>query len=539
MSSSADNKTVLRGTGVVSSLTLLSRFLGFLRDLVIARVFGAGLLSDTFFVAFRIPNLLRSVVAEGALTSAFVPVFAGELKKGNVAANLALRSIISLLLLATTVFALAGIIWAPQVVSAMAPGFSANSGQFELCVLLTRIMMPYIMFVSITAILNGALNSVQVFGAGPMAQIVMNIATIGGAVVSAWFAQNTAILILAWSVIVGGIAQIAIQLPALGRAKLSILPTLHPASRVAREVALLFIPGIVGAAVYQLSIFVNTALASLLSHGGVSWLSYADRLAQLPLGVFSIALASVLLPTLSSAAADNSPERFAGGIVNALRYNSFIMIPVSLGLWFYAVPLVQILFERGAFTHVSTIQTAAALQAYCFGLWGVSGYSLAIRGFIARKNTVTPTMIGVFSVVTGFLIAVVLMGPAEGDRTGWILSIVAPLQEFLGTRHVNALGHVGLALGSGLASTISFGLIIGILSIKHNYIRWTPFILATMKSLVAGALMIVGLMFFARLELGVWIELAVGMPLGVGIYCLVSMLLRSLELQETFKLVRK
>jgi len=288
--------SMFRGTAVVSSLTFISRILGFIREILVARLFGASLLADALFVAFRIPNLLRSVFAEGALTAAFVPVFASELAKGKSEAREAMRSITALLLLSTAIVSILGIIFADKIVSAIAPGFEGE--RFELCVLLTRILMPYIMCVSIVALLNGALNSVHIFGISAFAQVIMNLALILGAIVAAYFESKSAAIVLAISALAGGVLQVVAQIPALRRSGFSLLPSYKVLSSSSKQVIHLMLPAILGAAIYQVSIFLSTQLASILETGSISWLSYADRLVQLPIGVFSIALSSVLIQTL-------------------------------------------------------------------------------------------------------------------------------------------------------------------------------------------------------------------------------------------------
>ena len=532
-----DSSGIAKGTGIVSALTLASRFFGFIRDLVLARVFGAGPLMDAFFVAFRIPNLLRSVVGEGALTSAFIPVFSHESVKGAEASRAALRSVSSMLICFTVILSLLGIYWSSTIVDLIAPGFSHSDQQFERCVLLTQIMFPYIIFVSITALLNGAFNSIKIFGLGPIAQIAMNLATILGALAAAYFPLETGVYVLAYSVLAGGIVQVLVQLPALRRASLTILPSTKIFSASSKEVLKLMAPAILGAAVYQLSIFVNTALASVLGDGSVSWLSYADRLAQLPIGIFTVALGSVLLPTLSGAAARNSNDAFSKSLVDSLRFTSFVIVPVSCGMWIFSEPIVALLFERGAFNSTSTRGTALAVQAYSLGLWGVSCYSVAIRALIARKDTRTPMLVGLFTMALGVLLAVALMGPATKVSGGWIDHLVLNLQSLFVFKSL-ALGHVGVALASGLASTISLTIILFVVHRRERSLDLGTFVYSTLKAVISSGLAGLTVLVILPAELSNILYLLLGTTIFAGIFCLSSLILGSSELKQTLNILK-
>ena len=347
--------------------TLLSRFFGFIRDLLVAMVFGASALADCFFIAFRIPNLLRSFVGEGALTAAFVPVFSSELHKGKDKAQKILSQVSAFLFVVTTILTILGIMFAGPIIDLIAPGYSVSE-QAALCVLLTRIMMPYIICISFVAMLNGALNSCNVFGAAALAQVIMNLVLIVGAVVAYFFDPYTGVIVLAASVLVGGIVQIFVQLPALSKAGLRMGAELNFASPEIRTLLKLMFPALLGATVYQISQFVNTLLATLIEAGSVSWLFYADRLTQLPIGVFSIALASVLLPLLSKFSVEGDNQGFHKNLSNSLCYTSFFMIPVCGCLYYFSEPLIRLMFERGKFHEFDTIQTALAVKAYAVGI---------------------------------------------------------------------------------------------------------------------------------------------------------------------------
>ena len=497
------SKLIIKGTVTVSVLTMASRVLGFIRDLLTAYLFGSTYLADAFFVAFRIPNLLRSFVAEGALNNAFVPVFVDELAKSKEQAKETMRSMVSFLLITTILLSVLGIIFAREIIMVIAPGFAGNPKKEQLCIVLTQIMLPYIICVSIVSMLNGALNAVYIFGRSAWAQIWMNICLIVGAVIACFFAKETAIFILAYSVIAGGIVQIVIQLPILKKAGFSIIPSLEIITRPVRQVLLLMLPAILGVAAYQLQIMLNTLLASVLETGSVSWLFYADRVVQLPIGVFTVALSSVLLPILAKASAENKSDDFAANLTNSLRYVSFVIIPISGILYFFAEPISWLLFERGQFDHVSTLKTAAAIRNYSLGLWAVSSGSVLLRVFFAKKNTVTPTLIGVCTLVLTGVFSIMFMGSPISGSGQWLFTLVQESRELvlvpleavgIDVRSMPLLNlkHAGLALGASVATLCSFVIIVRLVAKSHE-INWTSYITATVKTLlavlIAGAFM--------------------------------------------------
>ena len=527
---------LLRGTAIVSILTLLSRILGFGRDVLVARLLGASIFADAFFVAFRIPNLLRSFVAEGALTSAFTPVFSESLAQGKEHARSVLRRVSSFLILVTLALTLLLITLAPDIVALLAPGFLADSTQFSLCVQLTRIMAPYILCVSLIAMLNAALNTLHVFGTSAWAQVVMNLVLIVAALLAIPFDPTTATLILSGSVLIGGIAQILAQLPACARAGLSIRPSLQFLCGEVGSIVRLMIPAIVGASVYQLTIFIATVLASLVSAGSVSWLFYADRVAQFPVGIFSIALASVLLPALSNASANADRDGFNRNLANSLRYTSFFMIPMSAGLWALALPITQMLFERGAFTHESSVKTADALRALSLGLWAMSCQSMLVRAFIARKDTITPTLSGLATLITSVIVSLLVMGQFQVSEpsTGVVRFLRSTQNVLVSSTGISlSLGHVGLALASSVAAFVSLVLVIIFFSFKMRSFPWIPFIGSTLRSLLASSVMVAVISFTLPLSSSPEIASLIGMSCG-GLSLLGTLwLLRSRELRET------
>lgn len=527
---------ILRGTSLVAALTLVSRIFGFIRDMLVASLFGAGQFADAFFVAFRIPNLLRSFVAEGALTSAFVPVFSGEVAKGKEAAQAALSAVLSALLACTVMLSILGIIFARQIVLLFAPGFAEAPTKLELCVLLTQIMMPYILFVSLVALLNGALNAYRIYGVSAIAQVIMNICLIVGAFIASFFVASEAAVALAISVLIGGIVQVIAQIPALSRAGLKLLPSTHILSPATTQVAKLMLPALIGATIYQFSIFLNTVLASLLAEGSVSWLYYADRVTQLPIGIFTISLASVLLPSLARSNSDGNQAEFCRALTNALGFTGFIILPVASILFALADPIVGVLFERGAFDAHAREQTALALQAYCLGLWAVSAHSMLTRAFIAKRDTLTSTLVGVLSLMTTFICSLIFIGPLETD-VGVLASAISGLQATLPEAIKSfSLGHVGLALSTSIGSFVSFFILAGRLSGKIGAFAWSDVWVSTLRSLLTAILAGIA----AHITMGAvdnkLISLILSCAAGLLVYIFTALALKSFEAQETFRL---
>ena len=485
---------MLRSTFTVGFYTLISRFLGFVRDILVAKVFGSGIYSDAYFVAFRIPNLLRSIFAEGALTSAFVPTFTEESNKSQEVAQSAFTAISSFLLLVTVIVSLVGIILSPEIVDLFAPGFKNNPEIRELCIKLTMIMMPYIVFVSFVSLLNGALNSYGVYGASAKAQVCMNIVLIiGGAICLFIKDLQLATVVLSISVIIGGIVQVLVQIPALRKKQLKIKFIINFYSEPVVKTIKLMIPAIFGATIYQLTILITTMFASLQETGAVSWLFYADRIIQLPLGVFSIALASVLLPHLSKARVAKDEGAFNQHLIDSLRYSSFILIPTIGFIFYYSYEIVELLFKRGAFTEVATRNTAKAVSVMSFGIWFSTCHSMITRAFISKNDTKTPTFIGIITLVSTIFFIILFCGNGI-NGTDWFSTITKKLAVSLNTSI--SLGFTGLALSSTFSSLVGMLFLLIIFAIKERGIYWGIFFIATFKSIVSVAMSLIVVWYF-------------------------------------------
>jgi putative peptidoglycan lipid II flippase len=383
----SETAKITKAAGVVSVATLLSRILGLLRDIVIAAFFGAGPAADAFFVAFRIPNLLRRLFAEGSLTISFIPVFAEYLlKRGRDEAFALARSSWWLLTITLAAVSVLGVLLSPLIVKIIGMGFISSPEKFDLTVLLTRIMFPYIFFVGLVALAMGILNTLGHFAAPACSPALLSVSMVSSVLLISPHLEQP-ILGLGVGVMIGGGLQLTLQIPFMIRKGFRLFvrsPLYHTAIK---RIALLMTPAVFGAAVYQINILVGTLLATLLSEGSVSYLYYADRMVQFPLGVFAIALATAVLPSLSKQAAMNDMEGLRTSFSYALRLVFFITIPAMTGLIILREPIISLLFERGAFNAAASHLTAEAVLYYAVGLWAFSGVRIVISAFYSLQDT--------------------------------------------------------------------------------------------------------------------------------------------------------
>jgi len=483
-----------RAAGTVGLFTFLSRILGLVRDMVVARHFGSGMAADAFFVAFRIPNLLRRLFAEGSLSIAFIPVFTEYLKRKSREDALELArvalTILSLILVGLTVV---GILSAPWIVRVQAYGFGGVGDKYELTVLLTRITFPYILLISLVALFMGILNTLRHFAAPAAAPIFLNVGIIGAVY---WLSPrlNEPVVGLAVGVIVGGVLQVLLQIPWLLKYGVSLRPLWMPEHPAVLRIGRLMLPAVFGSAVYQLNQFIGTLLASFLPQGSVSWLYYADRLVQLPLGVFAIAISTAALPSLSRQAAEEGLRTFSNTLEYALRMVFFITIPSMIGLMVLGRPIVRVLFERGAFQALSTDMTAQALAFYCAGLWAFSGIRVVVAGFYALQDTKTPVRAAFLAMIVNTACSLILMGPLKHGGLALALSIASAIHflllGFLLYRRVGAFDMRPLLTSAGISliSSLAMGTA---LFIAHRML-WNPGVDAGQGELLAGLGLLVG-----------------------------------------------
>lgn len=452
---------LLKALAAVSSLTLLSRILAFVRDVLIARIFGAGVATDAFFVAFKLPNLLRRMFAEGAFSQAFVPIF-GEYKnrKGHEETKLLVDHVTTLLAIILFIITLVGIIAAPILVYISAPGFVAEPDKFALTVQLLRLTSPYIFFISLVAVAAGILNTYNKFWVPAFAPVLLNLCFIAAAL---WLAPycDPPILAMGWAVFIGGAVQLAFQIPFLN--KIGMLPSwrfsLQDAGvwRIIKQMG----PALFGVSIAQISLIINTIFASFLVAGSVSWLYYADRLMEFPSGLLGAALGTILLPSLSKHHADNSSEEYSRLLDWGLRLVFMLTLPAALALGMIAVPLLATMFQHGAFTAHDVLMTRNALVGYSIGLIGLIAVKVLAPGFYARQNIKTPVKIGIATLLFTQLMNLAFVG--------W-------------------LQHAGLALAIGLGACFNSAVLFYFLR-KHDIYRpepgWGKFFLKLCVALLA------------------------------------------------------
>ena len=514
----SENSRVVKAAGVVGTATLFSRILGFIRDAVIAWYFGAGFSSDAFIAAFRIPNLLRRLFAEGSLSSAFIPVFTQYMvRRGRPEAFALARSAFMLLSVVLLLIVIGGVFLSPGIVKLVAPGFVSD--KYALTVYLTRLMFPYIFFIGLVALCMGILNVLGHFAAPAFAPVLLNISIIGSVLIIAPSLSVPAVG-LAIGVLIGGVLQLALQLPVLWRKGFRLWERarlLHPGLK---QVGTLMPPVIIGGAVYQINIVVGTILGSLLAEGSVTYLYFADRLVQFPLGVFAIAAATAVLPSLSRQAATEDFEALKDTFGHALKLVFFISIPAMLGLIVLREPIVALLFQRGEFNVLATRLTAQALLYYSLGLWAFSAVRIVAATFFALQDTRTPVKMAGISILANIVLGVVLMGP---------------------------LAHGGLALATSLSSILNLGLLVHALRGKLGALGWRSIARSFCKTLMSslamgGVVWAVGLIILPDPNLGLAGLLAgvVGcIAAGICAYGAFSYALKSSELHVVLIEIRK
>jgi len=422
-----ETERVARAAGTIGLFTLLSRVLGFLRDMVLARLFGASLAADAFFVAFRIPNLFRELLAEGTMSAAFVPVFTEKLATGDREAAWALASrVFTLLLMLLTAVVALGVVAAPLIVRVMAPGFADDPDQEALTVLLTRIMFPYLMFIGLSALAMGILNAHRAFALPALAPFCFNLVLISAALwLAPRFAEPTVALGL--GVVAGGAAQLALQVPGLVKRRMVPRPAFAPRDPDVRRIGRLMVPVVFGLSVTQVNLLVGTLLASLLATGSVSYLYYGMRLIHFPLGVFGVALATAILPTLSTQAARGDLDGLQAGVTDALKLVAFITVPAMAGLIALRFPIISLLFERGAFDAAATAGVAVAVVAYAVGLWAFAAVRIVAATFYALQDTKTPVRAAAIAMAANVVLNLALMGPLRHGGLALATSLAAVL----------------------------------------------------------------------------------------------------------------
>jgi putative peptidoglycan lipid II flippase len=504
------SRALFKATSLVGGMTLISRILGFARDMVLARYFGAGTVMDAFFVAFKIPNFMRRTFGEGAFSLAFVPVISEykTTREHHEVKELADRvaGSLGLVLIGITVI---GVIAAPVLVWIFAPGFSVHESKYELTVAMVRVTFPYLLFISLTAFAGGILNTYGKFGVPAFTPVILNIVMIAAAV---WLAPHLANpgMALAWGVFIAGLLQLLFQVPFLFRIKLMPRPKRSEGHEAVKRIMKLMLPALFGSSVSQINMVVDTVIASFLATGSVSWLYYSDRLMEFPLGVFSIALGTVILPNMAQHFAAKSIAGFSATLDWALRLTAVIVVPAAVGLLCLSGPLLVTLFHYGQFNAHDVRMASVSLSAYAFGLLGFTLVKVFAPGFYARQDTRTPVKIGVISVVANIALNIMITIP-------WAMSgVAAP--------------HAGLALATSLAAFINAWLLYRGLRRLEVYAPAPGWRTLMWRVLIANLIM-AGILWLGAGNLDTWLgRNALHRGLWLGFWILLAMLVYFLVL---------
>ncbi len=511
-------RSLARSTVVIGGFTLMSRILGFVRDILIALYFGTGTSADAFFVAFRIPNLLRRLLGEGALSASFVPVLSRYIVKGDKEeVQRLINSAFSLLLVVLAGVLLCGELFTPAVVKVIAPGFSAMPEKFALTVGLTRVTFPYIFFIGLVVLAMGTLNSLDHFAIPAFGPVLLNVSMIL-CLLLFYKLFSVPVYALAWGVFGGGVLQLALHFFALK--KKGYLPRLtttllHPG---VKETLSLMLPALMGLAITQINTFVDTVIASFLPSGSVSYLYYANRLFQFPLALFGIALGTAVLPTLSRQVAREEQEEVRGTLSFGLSFVWFVTVPAMVGLIIFADPIIKVLFQRGAFTAASSKATALALICYALGLWSAAASKVLASVFYARKEMKTIVVTSSAALILNIVLNLILMIP---------------------------LKHAGLALATSISSAFYLVTLTVLLHRRSMAPAWKEVFVSLRRIGIASVVLIATCVAYWRLvefpgrTTGQIVWLAGGLLVAIGVYFGVAKALRCAELEILVEAVRR
>jgi putative peptidoglycan lipid II flippase len=464
----AEKQGMMRSAGAMSATTMLSRILGYFRDNLQATILGAANSSDAFIIAFRIPNLLRRLVGEGALTSAFVPTFSRYLKDGDPVRlwRFANRMFYTLLIV-LTVLTVLGIVFSPQLVKVLAYGFRVSPDKWDLTIQLNRLMFPYIFCISLAALASGILNSLDSFALPAFTPVLLNLAIITAALLFSRNFSNPAFA-FAWGVLVGGLLQFLVQVPFLIRKGMNFRPEVSFTDPGIRQVGRLMLPRIFGAGITQINLIVDSQFASSLAVGSVSHLYYAGRVTELTLGIFAISLSTVILPALSRLAAEGRADEVRATLRTALQLIFFICLPAAVGLVVLRVPIISILFERGRFDAEATRLTAQVLGYYAVGLLPFAAVNILAAAFYAHHDTRTPVKVGALTFFVHLGLNFWLRGPLLAG---------------------------GIALSTSVSAILDMALLFYLFA-KHRGPLWDPGLLKSLR-VTCGASAVMGLAAYA------------------------------------------
>jgi len=501
-----------RPAGTVSFLTLLSRLLGYARDVVVAHFFGASMAADAFYAAAAIPNLVRKLYAEGSLTDSFIPVYSGMLAEGKhgEALDIAHKAFSVLVILLLGISAL-GSALAPLIARAIAPGFMAHTEQYILTTDMLRIMLPYIFFIGLVALARGILHSFQRFTAPALAPALLNICLILAAFLMAPHLQRP-VIALAMGMLVGGVAQFALQVPSLWYVGIRIRFRLSLGNSALRRIAKGLIPTLLASSICQINTVVGFLLASMLTDGSISCLYYADRLVQMPIGFIAMPLAIVAFPFMAHQVRGEAATGIGETLEQSLRFMFFLIFPALTGLIILRIPIFSLLFQRGAFGHRETLLCADALLNYSWGLWAFAGLQILPRALYAAGDLWSPFKSGILALGANLVLSLVLMSP---------------------------MGHGGLALANSLAAVLYFSALLGPVVRKLHQPLIKKCARSMTRFLMASILM--GIFVSRIASLGHWeqglntnnfLVLAGAMVAGLAGYLMMAIVARFPEIKE-------
>jgi len=516
----SEKHNIARAAATIGMGTFLSRVLGFIRDMVTAHFFGAGMAADAFFVAFRIPNLWRRLVGEGSLTISFIPVYTEYLTQRSEDESRELThiafTIAGLILFVLTIL---GILLSPVLVRIIAPGFARIPEKFQLTVTLNQIVFPYLFFMGFFALSMGILNSRRHFFGPSIAPIFLNISMILS-VLLFYHILRVPVMALALGVLAGGVIQFLFQIPFLLKKGIDFRFNLNFRHPAIKRIGLLMVPGLIGTGVYQLNVFIDTIFASFLPGGSVSYLYFADRLLEFPLGIFAIAIGMAALPSLSMLASRGRIEELKETISFALRLVSFISIPAMVGLIALKTPIINLLFQRGVFDYSATVMTARALLCYSIGLWAIAGVRTIVPAFYALQDTWTPLKIGLVCLGANVILNSILVFP---------------------------LKHAGLALATSLSAMLNLILLSRKLSPKLEGIDMRGLIKSLLRIFASSIPM--GVVSYFICSFGDWttsgqgiqkaLLLVAGIVAGLSAYLASSYWMKNEELMFLTKMVKR
>ncbi|KPL00606.1 MAG: hypothetical protein AMJ90_08000 [candidate division Zixibacteria bacterium SM23_73_2] len=511
---------IAKSTGVVSSSIMLSRILGLVREQVFAYLFGAGLYTDAFVAAFRIPNLLRELFAEGVMATSFIPVFTDHLtNQGKDKAFHLANLMINLLLVVLSIIIIIGVFVSPFLAELIAPGFNQIPGKLELTTHLAQIMFPFLLLVSLAAVAMGILHSFGHFATPALAPTLFNT----GMIFSGFFICplfDPPIIGMAIGALLGGFGQLIIQIPRVRKYGFSYKPVLNLSDPGVKRILLLMIPAIFGVASTQINIFVTTHLASLLPQGSVSYLNYSYRLMQLPLGVFGVAVATVTLPAISLQVAQKEMKKVVSTLCSSLKLVLYLVIPSSVFLIVGAEPIISVIYQYGKFTYLDTQATAYALVLYAFGLFTFAVVRVTAPIFYTLGDAKTPVKVSAISVVVNIILNLILMGP---------------------------LGYKGLALANSLAGVVNMSLLLLFIDKKIGPLKRKDLTFSSFKYLLASLFMgvvIYSILYLFKLDLEIAslkqkISLLAGLLVsGFLSYLTASLVLKVGELKRIFDILK-